>query len=190
MTYDSDVPYLQSFQTANRLAKIDRNGVELLSGLRSRLVRGVARARASGQLGTLAGKPAAVYLAGDRLWLAVDGEPWHLDEVSAEIESVDHQIDITIRTPRDQHTDAVDTTAMRDDFTPFAALEDFSFALWIAHIVQDDDRQKVLRETWENASPDVMPEHASLTGGRGNIALHSNHGWHSDVIGHQPPGRH
>jgi hypothetical protein len=163
-TYDDgDVPYLQDAHNAARMAEIDRRGVELLPAWRSRLLRRIAGAKVSGQLGEIDGHPTAVYLAGGRLWLTIDGQPWHLDEVDADVDVADRQYAIAIRTPQHNYEFVVESRGLEDDTTPFVDLEDFSFGLWAARIIRDPDRQQVLRDTLQDASLGAMPEHAAET---------------------------
>jgi len=74
--------YLQDANRASRLAELDSSGVRLLPALRSRLLKKTTARNVSGQLGDIAGKPAAVYVAGGRLWLAIDDQPWFFDDRS------------------------------------------------------------------------------------------------------------
>jgi len=161
------VPYLQDAHNVARMAEIDRRGVELLPAWRSRLLRRIVGARVSGHLGEIGGHPAALYLAGGRLWLAVDGQPWHIDEVEADVDVADSQYAIAIRTPQQTYELLVESLGLEDDTTPFVDLEDFSFGLWAARIILDPDRQQVLRDTLQDASLSVMPEHARRTATQG-----------------------
>ena len=152
--------YLQDAHIAARLAEIDRHGVELLPVWRSRLLRKLAGASVSGHLGDIGGHAAAVYLAGGRLWLAIDAQAWHLDETNAEIDHADDRLAIVIRTPRQRYDMVVESHGLEYDTTPFADLEDSCFGLWAARIIRDRERQQVLRTALEDTSLEKMPEHA------------------------------
>lgn len=138
--------------------------------MRSRVLKRTSARHVSGHLGEIAGKPAAVYLAGGRLWLAVDGQPWFLDEVQAAIERTDGGYFVRISTPATVYecdadeADDADTTALAD-------AEDFSFGLWVARIIGNGERQAVLSDVLVDARLDEVPAHAGTEerGGAVNV---------------------
>lgn len=153
--------YLQDADNASRLATLDRSGVHLRSLAWSRVLKMTTAREVSGHLGMIATKPAAVYVAGGRLWLAVDGRPWFLDELHAEIDRVDSGYRVRISTPERDYGTLIDGSLFDDaDVTPLAAPEDFSFELWTAHIIKSPERQKVLQDVLVNASMNEVPAHA------------------------------
>lgn len=158
--------YLQDSNRGSRLAALDSSGVRLLPALRSRLLKRTTARNVSGQRGDIAGRPAAVYVAGGRLWLAIDNQPWFLDEIEATVTSAVHGYVVQIVTPAKSYEFPADRMIDDGDSTAFASPEDFSFGLWTARIVNDPERQKVLLEVLVDASLDDVPEHAR-TEGRG-----------------------
>jgi hypothetical protein len=152
--------YLQDADNAARLAALDSSGVRLLSATRSRVLRRTVARDVSGHLGVIAGKRAAIYVAGGRLWLAIDGKPWFFDELQATIDRTDDGYAVRITTPDGSYEFTVDDSACDDDTTAFASIEDFSFGLWAARIIEAQERQKVLLEVLVDAPLDAVPEHA------------------------------
>lgn len=152
--------YLQDAQNASRLAELDRHGIRALPAVRSRVLKRTVARSVSGHLGEIAGKPAAVYAAGGRLWLAIDGQPWFLEELDAAIKDVPQGYSIRISTPEHVYECCANNAAFETDATAFAAAEDFSFGLWAARILLNGERQKVLREVLVDARLDEVPAHA------------------------------
>ena len=72
--------YLQDSDKASRLLELDKGSIRRLSAARSLLIKKTAAPAVSGQFGYIEGRPAAMYRAGGRLWMAIDGKPWLLDE--------------------------------------------------------------------------------------------------------------
>lgn len=153
--------YLQDSERAARLAEIDRNGIRVLPLLRSRWLRRTAVKQVSGHLGQIDGHPAAVYVAGGRLWLAIDGQAWFLDEVEAAVRQSDGGWRGRIQTPAGAYDFTARRTSVDTDATPFSDPEDVSFGLWVARLLEDADRRDVLREVLVDASPDTVPAHAT-----------------------------
>lgn len=160
--------YLQDSDNAARLFALDSRGVRRLSAARSRFLwRTVAR-DVSGHLGYIDGKPAAVYAAGGRLWFAMDSQPLFLDELKVEIGQGDAGYAVDIETPNQDYKFFA-SVADHDGTTAFAAPEDWSFGLWVARIVQNQERQKVLLETLIDAPLNEVPDHARVSGHSGSI---------------------
>jgi len=153
--------YLQDTDNASRLSQLDGSGVRRLSAARSRLLKRTVARNVSGHLGQIAGKPAAVYLAGGRLWFAIDDQPWLLDELSTKVNPADHGYSVQISTPRRDYRFSVDAAPFDADTTPFAAVEDSSFGLWAARIIESRERQNVLLQALVDAPLNEVPEHAA-----------------------------
>lgn len=117
----------------------------------------------SGHLGYLDQKPAAIYAAGGRLWFAIDGQPWFLDELTATVDVGSEGQTIRIATP-DCKYDVFVGPADVDDSTAFADREDRSFGLWVARIVQSPERQEVLLDVLVDAPLSEVPDHVGPTG--------------------------
>lgn len=166
--------YLQDADNTSRLFALDGSGVRRLSAARSRLLKKTFARNVSGHLGHIADKPAAVYVAGGRLWLAIDSQPWFLDELSAAVDEVDNGYSIHISTPKRNYEFFVDAATL-DDTNPFAATEDHSFGLWIARIIDNRERQDVLLHVLVDASLDEVPEHATTDGPSGPVNI--RHSW-------------
>jgi hypothetical protein len=160
--------YLQDADNAGRLFALDSGGVRRLSGARSRLLRRTAARDVSGHLGYIDDKPAAVYVAGGRLWFAINGQPWFLDELKAEIDQDDSGYAVRIETPNYDYKLVVCTTDT-DDTTAFVDPEDRSFGLWVAQIVRNQERQRVLLETLVDAPLNEVPDHARTNGRGGSV---------------------
>lgn len=158
LTWDA---YLQDTHRASRLAEIDRHGVRLVPAIRSFVLKRTAARNVSGHLGVIVGEPAAVYVAGGRLWLAIDGQPWFFHELAADISRDDHGCTVAIRTPARTYELSVEPTLSDEDLTPFADPEDFSFGLWAARVIQNPARQRVLLDALVDAPLTAMPAHAS-----------------------------
>lgn len=155
------VAYLQDTHHASRLAEIDRHGVRLVPAIRGRVLKMTAARNVSGHLGVITDKPAAVYVAGGQLWLAIDGQPWFFDELEVDISSDDRGCAVEIRTPARAYDFRVDSALPAGDITPFADPEDFSFGLWAARLIQDPARQQVLLDVLVDAPLTSMPIHAT-----------------------------
>jgi hypothetical protein len=155
--------YLQDSDNAARLFALDTKGVHRLSVAKSRLLKRTVARRVSGHLGYIADKPAAVYVAGGRLWLAIDDQPWFLDELKAEVDRADAGYAVDISTPERDYKFFVDPASF-DDATAFADLEDRSFGLWAAQIIANPDRQNVLLTVLADAPLDEVPDHAEMDG--------------------------
>jgi hypothetical protein len=151
--------YLQDSDNAARLFALDTKGVHRLSAAKSRLLRRTVARKVSGHLGHIADKPAAVYVAGGRLWFAIDGQPWFLDELKAEVDQADAGYAVDISTPERGYKFFVDPAGL-DDATAFADPEDWSFGLWAAQIIGSPDRQNVLLTVLADAPLDEVPDHA------------------------------
>ena len=152
--------YLRDSDHASRLLALDSKGVHRLPAIRSRLLRRTAAKGVSGHFGYIADKPAAIYAAGGRLWIAIEDQPWFLDELKADIDRTDDGYWVAISAPDRRFKFLVDADDL--DATPFAASEDFSFGLWIAHIIKSPERQDVLLETLVDAKLDDVPEHSEI----------------------------
>jgi hypothetical protein len=163
--------YLQDAHNAARLAELDRHGVRVLPAIRSQVLRRTVARNVSGHLGEIAGRPAAVYVAGGRLWLAIDGQPWFLDELQAAIERVEAGYHVRISTPAQVYESHVDDSDLESDATPFADIEDFSFGLWVARIIENGERQKVLLDVLVDARLNDVPAHAETA------AVNIRDGW-------------
>jgi hypothetical protein len=159
--------YLQDSDNAARLFALDTKGVHRLSAAKSRLLRRTVARKVSGHLGYIADKPAAVYVAGGRLWVAIDGQPWFLDELKAEVDQADAGYAVDISTPERDYKFFVDPAGL-DDATAFADPEDWSFGLWAAQIIGNPERQNVLLTVLADAPLDEVPDHAE-TDGRGSV---------------------
>ncbi|HEX8104283.1 MAG TPA: hypothetical protein VF533_16825 [Solirubrobacteraceae bacterium] len=178
--------YLRYADKASRLAQIDKSGVRLLPELRSRISRRTAARDVSGHLGDIAGKPAAVYVAGGRLWLAIDGQPWYLDEIDAEVLPSQDGWHVRITTPAQTYAVAVDTSSLRADTTPFLDPEDFFFGLWAARIIQEPQRQEVLLDVLADAPLDTMPVRASPDSNDRTVEMREVWGRARDVADGRP----
>lgn len=165
--------YLQDSDNAARLFALDPKGVHRLSTTRSRLLKRTVARKVSGHLGHIDDKPAAVYVAGGRLWFAIDGQPWFLDELKAEVDQADARYAVDISTPERDYKFFVDP-AGHDDTTAFADPEDWSFGLWAAQIIRNPDRQNVLLTVLADAPLGEVPDHAERNG-RGPV--NARHPW-------------
>lgn len=165
--------YLQDSDNAARLFALDPKGVHRLSTAKSRLLKRTVARKVSGHLGYIADKPAAVYVAGGRLWFAIDGQPWFLDELKAEVDQADAGYAVDISTPERDYKFVVDP-AGHADTTAFADPEDWSFGLWAAQIIGNPDRQSVLLTVLADAPLDEVPDHAE-TNGQGSVDV--RHPW-------------
>jgi hypothetical protein len=159
--------YLQDSDNAARLFALDTKGVHRLSAAKSLFLRRTVARKVSGHRGYIADKPAAVYVAGGQLWLAIDGQPWLLDELKAEVDQADAGYAVDISTPERDYKFFVDPAGL-DDATPFADPEDRSFGLWAAQIIGNPDRQNVLLTVLTDAPLDEVPDHAE-TNGQGSV---------------------
>lgn len=173
--------YLQDSDDASRLYALDRRGVHRLSSPRSRLLRRTIARRVSGHLGYIEQKPAAIYAAGGRLWFAIEGQPWLLDELKADVTQTGDGHTVEIATPGRSYRIHVDPGAF-EDTTPFADVEDRSFGLWVARLVNDSKRQEVLREVLLDAPVSEVPDHAS--GAEHTVAL--SRSWREGEQGASP----
>jgi hypothetical protein len=165
--------YLQDSDNAARLFTLDTKGVHRLSAAKSRLLRRTVARKVSGHLGYIADKPAAVYVAGGRLWLAIDGQPWFLDELKAEVDQAGAGYAVDISTPERDYKFVVDPAGL-DDATAFSDPEDWSFGLWAAQIIGNPDRQNVLLTVLADAPLDEVPDHAEMDG---HGSLDVRHPW-------------
>jgi len=163
--------YLQDAESASRLAELDRHEIRRLSALQSILLKRTVARKVSGLLGVIASKSAAVYVAGGRLWLAIDGRAWYLSELQAEVDRTNGGYAVRISTPKRDYSLSVDESEFAEDTTPFVAAEDFSFGLWAANIIKSRDRQKVLLEVLVDASLDRVPRHAGDVADDGSISV-------------------
>jgi hypothetical protein len=159
--------YLQDSDNAARLFALDTKGLHRLSAAKSRLLRRTRARNVSGHLGQIADKPAAVYVAGGRLWLVIEGQPWLLDELKASVDAGDAGYAVDISTPEHEYRFFVDPTGV-DDATAFADPEDSSFGLWAAQIIANPERQQVLLTVLVDAPLDQVPERAA-SGGPGSV---------------------
>jgi hypothetical protein len=123
----------------------------------------------------MADKLAAVYVAGGRLWLAIDNQPWFLDELSAVVDEADNGYRVHISTPRRNYDFVVGADKLDADTNPFASAEDDSFGLWIARIIENRERQNVLLDVLVDASLDEVPDHA--TSDRPSGPVNVRHSW-------------
>jgi hypothetical protein len=155
--------YLQDSDNAARLFALDTKGVHRLSAAKSRLLKRTVARKVSGHRGYIGDKPAAVYVAGGQLWLAIDGQPWLLDELKAEVDQADAGYAVDISTPEREYKFVVNPAGF-DDSTPFADPEDRSFGLWAARIIGNPDRQNVLLAVLADAPLDEVPDHAETDG--------------------------
>jgi hypothetical protein len=165
--------YLQDSDNAARLFALDTKGVHRLSTAKSKLLKRTVARKVSGHLGYIADKAAAVYVAGGRLWFAIDGQPWFLDELKAVVEQADAGYAVDISTPERNYKFFVDPARL-DDATAFADPEDWSFGLWTAQIIGNPDRQNVLLTVLADAPLDEVPDHAK-TNGDGSVDV--RHPW-------------
>lgn len=161
--------YLRDSDHSSRLLALDTSGVHRLPAIRSWLLRRAAGPRVSGHFGYIAGKPAALYSAGGKLWVAIEKHPWFLDEVKAEIDEADNGCRVAISAPDRQLKFFVDVPESDLGSTPFASPEDFSFGLWVARIIKNPERQNVLLETLADAKLDEVPEHAETEDASGSV---------------------
>jgi hypothetical protein len=175
--------YLQDSDNAARLFALDTKGVHRLSAIKSRLLKRTVARKVSGHLGYIADKPAAVYVAGGRLWLAIEGQPWFLDELKAEVDQADAGYAVDISTPEREYRFFIDPAGF-DDTTAFADVEDRSFGLWAAQIIENPERQNVLLTVLADAPLDEVPNHAK-TDDHGSVDL--RHPW---LRPGQPPTDH
>jgi hypothetical protein len=177
--------YLQDADNSSRLFALDSSGVRRLSAARSRLLKRTAARNVSGHLGHIADKPAAIYVAGGRLWLAIDGEPWFFDELTADIDQADMGCSVHISTPKRHYRFSVDAARFDAD-TPFAATEDLSFGLWAARIIENRERQNVLLEVLVDAPLDEVPEHAETDVHEGPVNVRDSWGSSARTTNHDP----
>jgi hypothetical protein len=154
--------YLQDSDNASRLLELDKSSVRRLSAARSFLLRNTVARAVSGHFGYLEDKPAAIYLAGGRLWMAIDGKPWFLEELRAEVDQADDGLQVEITAPDHHYGFSVDSAEGDLDATALASAEDSSFGLWAAHIMNSPERQHVLRDVLIDAPIDRVPEHAKV----------------------------
>lgn len=155
--------YLQDSDNASRLFALDRSGVRRLSAAKSRVLKRTVARTVSGHLGYIDDKPTAIYVAGGRLWFAIDNQPWFLDELKADVSQADSGYAVDISTPGCDYEFFVDASGF-DDTTAFADAEDSSFGLWAAHIIASPERQSVLLEALMDAPLDDVPDHAQTPG--------------------------
>jgi hypothetical protein len=174
--------YLQDADNASRLFALDSGGVRRLSPARSRLLKRTAARNVSGHRGHIAGRPAAVYVAGGRLWLAIDDHAWLLGELSAEVDQADDGYAVQISTPERDYRLLAHAASFDGDTTPFAALEDFSFGLWVARIIESRERQKVLLQQLVDAPLDQVPDHAEKP-------VDASHAWGGPTQASHAPNR-
>jgi hypothetical protein len=167
--------YLQDAENASRLFQLDRRGVHRLSGARSRLLKRTVARNVSGHLGLIADKPAAVYVAGGALWLAIDDEPWLLEQLSAKVDQAGDGYLGVISTPKRSYQFAGELAASDAETTPFAALEDVSFGLWAARIIESRERQDVLLGALVDAPLAEVPDHADTDAEGGPVDV--RHAW-------------
>ncbi len=153
--------YLQDSEHRSRLYALDGRGIHRLPAIKSRIVRRAATRRVAGHLGRIADKPAALYVAGRKLWFAIDDQPWLLDELEARVDESEARVEIC--TPDHRYGADFDPTSRAAD-TPFAEPEDWSFGVWVAHIAQDPTRQRVLLDSLYDAPLTAVPEHAPSEG--------------------------
>lgn len=153
--------FLQHADNASRLAVIRPGGLWLLGPVRSRLLKKSSARQVSGQFGEIGGTAAALYLAGGRLWLAIAGQAWLLDNVKAEIEESEHDWVVRIDTPTGAYEARARRSSEPHDVTALADDEDFFFGLWVARIIRDERRRRVLAETLCDASLEDVPRESS-----------------------------
>lgn len=151
--------YLKDSENASRLLELDKKSVQRLSAARSFLLRKMGTRAVSGHFGYIDDKPAAIYRAGDRLWLAIDGKPWFLEELSAEVKQADDGYQVEICAPDHRYRFSVDLADLDPDLG-FEDAEDFSFGLWAAQIMKSPSRQNVLLKVLVDAPIDQVPDHA------------------------------
>jgi len=120
--------------------------------------------------------------------MAIDGKPWFLDELSAEVEQADGGYHVEICAPDHRYRFSVDAADLDLDLG-FEEAEDFSFGLWAAQILKSPERQDVLREVLADAPIDQVPDHADI-GASPSLELKESwlrQGGHSDPSrGHSP----
>ncbi len=167
--------YLQDADNASRLFELDSGVVRRLSAVRSGLLKRTVARNVSGHLGQIDDKPAAVYVAGGRLWLAIDDQPWLLDELSAKVDRADSGYSVAVSTPKREYRFFVDAAPSETDTTPFAAVEDLSFGLWAARIIESRERQNVLLQALVDAPLDEVPDHAKTDAHDGPVNV--RHSW-------------
>jgi hypothetical protein len=175
--------YLQDADNASRLFALDSGGVRRLSAVRSGLLKRTIARNVSGHIGHIAGKPTAVYVAGGRLWLAIDDQRWLLGELSAEVDPAGNGYAVQISTPRRDYRFSVDA-----DTTAFAAAEDISFGLWAARIIESRERQNVLLEALVDAPLDKVPGHAKTDVHGGTVDVRHSRGASTRAT-NRPPNR-
>jgi hypothetical protein len=177
--------YLQDADNASRLFALELSGVRQLSAARSGLLKRTVARNVSGHLGQIADKLAAVYVAGGQLWLAIDDQPWLLEELSAEIERADNSCSVQISTPKRDYRFFVDGTESDADTTAFASVEDRSFGLWAARIIESRERQNVLLEALVDAPLDEVPDHAKTEAHDGPV--NARHSWSGSTLATDRP---
>ena len=91
--------------------------------------------------------------------MAIDGKPWFLDELSAEVQQTDDAYQVEIWAPDHRYRFSVDTADLDLDLG-FEDAEDFSFGLWAAQIMKSRERQGVLLQVLADAPIDQVPDHA------------------------------
>lgn len=153
--------YLQDSGNASRLLELNRSSVRRLSTARSLLLKKAAGQAVSGHFGYINGRPAAMYRAGGRLWMAIDGKPWFLDELTAKVDRAKTGYRVEISAPDHRYRFSVDTTDLDFDLG-FVDAEDFSFGLWAALVLNKPERQQVLLEMLVDAPIDQVPDHAEI----------------------------
>src|SRR4051794_39223115 len=153
--------YLKDSENASRLMELDKRSVHRLSAARSFLLRKTGRQAVSGHFGYIAEKPAAIYRAGGRLWMAIDGKPRFLDELSAEVHQANEGYQVEICAPDHRYRFSVDAADLDLDLG-FEDAEDFSFGLWAAQIMKSPERQDVLLQVLVDAPIDQVPDHADV----------------------------
>lgn len=153
--------YLQDSDKASRLLELDKGSIRRLSAARSLLIKKTAAPAVSGQFGYIEGRPAAMYRAGGRLWMAIDGKPWLLDELTAGVDRVGDGFRVEIAAPDHRYRFNVEALDP-DPYLGFEDAEDFSFGLWAANVMNSSERQHVLLETLVDAPIDQVPDHADV----------------------------
>jgi hypothetical protein len=153
--------YLQDSEKASGLLELDKGSVRRLSAARSLLLKKAAARTVSGHFGYIEGRPAAMYRAGGRLWMAIDGKPWFLDELTAGVHRVGEGVRVEIAAPDHRYRFNVDALDPDPDLG-FEDAEDFSFGLWAANVMNSPERQHVLLETLVDAPIDQVPDHAEI----------------------------
>lgn len=121
--------------------------------------------------------------------MAIEGKPWFLDELSAEVQRVDDGYQVEICAPDHRYRFSVDTTDFDLDLG-FEDAEDFSFGLWAAQIMKNPERQNVLVEALVDAPIDQVPDHADIDASPSFELKESwlRQGGHSDPNRRRSPG--